>query len=692
MAMGAPLSASFLGLLLMRGNEASAGEPETGEAGGVIDAELGRRPLDDGGTAPPPGSASAVATAPLILAGTAAPAETSGDVAVPPADAALDDVSVAATAGPVPASATAETVAPPLPDIGDVMLAFGTAAPFVMPTFGDEDVRSEDENIGDLGDARDVTREPIVPGENDAGGPSDDAAGGSDGADGPDDAAGGNDDAGGEDGGGGAPVGNPGLEITGTPQNDFLEGTDRDDVIYGVGGKNTILAGAGDDLVYGGTGNDVLRAGPGNDTVYGGGGNNQIFADEGDNLLFGGSGNDTIIGGPGDDRLDGVAGTNQLYAGTGNDTLVVNDWKDAAIGNREGPNGGGIDTVEIAPGFAASLKGRFAAAAPDGQATLVMGSSAGGREFPPEVNAHKWQVDPEIDQVRLTGDVSHDVIAADQGNTIWGNDGNNRLYGGDGDDVLYAGGGDDTLRGAAGDDTLHAGTGDDLLFGGAGDDIFHGGPGENELHGGEGDDLFVLGLAEGGKNTVFDHAGVNRVRVEGLAEPSELEARFDGSDLVIGRGGADIVRIDDYANHREAFAGIEHEGEILALDQFIKGPAATASTTAGTTSQPAGEDDLLAIYLGPQSVETPTDILDPAWLDDAGPAHDAPFALYDPAAAAPFEGAPDEAAATADAAPDMLGTFMQAEPLWVGPEDGLYVPENPGFAGSSGEAEEAARG
>jgi len=672
MAMGAPVTASFMGLLLMPGNEAAAGEAEPVATGAVLDAEP-VRPADVAGKATATDNAATSLGAPLLVAGTAAAAVDDSSVAAQPVgsdpETSTPTAAAAAPTGVPEGGAEAETVAPPLPDIGDVVLAFGSEAPFVLPTFEDDPALSRDENIGDLGDPRLVTREPIVADPDPEIVPENGAIPG-------DDTAGGDAPSSGD---GVAPIGNPGLKITGTPQNDYLVGTDGDDIIDAVGGKNTVLAGAGNDIVYGGTGNDVLRGGPGNDTIYGVAGNNQIFADEGDNLLFGGTGNDELFGGPGDDRLDGVAGTNRLYAGTGNDTLVVNDWRDAAIGNREGPNNGGIDTVEVAPGFAASLKGRFSAAGPDGEATLVMGASPIGREFPADSHAHKWQVNADIDQVRLTGDVGHDVVASDQGNTIWGNDGDNRLYGGTGDDVLYAGGGDDVLRGGAGNDTLHAGTGDDVLFGGPGEDMLYGGPDETELHGGAGDDLFVFGLAEGGKHTIFDHEGVNRLRFDGLEEPSSLAARYDGSDLVIGHGGADIVRIADYAGHREAFAGIEHDGEVLALDQFIEDPAAAA--------EPAGEDDLLAIYLGPQSVDAGDDILDPARLDPDGPAHDAPFALYENAADSSFAG-PEPAAATGEGT-DMLGSFMQAEPLWVGPEEGLYVPETTGYAG---EEAQAARG
>ncbi len=665
LAMGAPLSASFLGLLLMRGKEAAAAEPAPGEAAVVVDAERSPEASDAGAAAARTGPAATAPPPVGLAAGGPVTTAVLDEPAAGATDAGALDLAAATrlAAAEVPASAgMAETVAPPAPDIGDVVLAFGSEAPFVMPEFADEVPISEDENIGDLGDPRLVTREPIAPA------PS--IPPGDTGATPPDDA--------------GAPVGNPGLRITGTPQNDYLVGTDGDDIIDAGDGKDTVLAGAGDDLVYGGPGNDVLRGGPGNDTIYGGAGNDEIFADEGDNLLFGGPGNDALYGGPGNDRLDGVEGINRLYAGTGNDTLVINDWRDAAIGNREGPNNGGIDTLEVAPGFAASLKGRFSAAGPNGEATLVMGPSPIGRTFPDDVNPHKWQVHTDIDQVRLTGDVGHDVIASDQGNTIWGNAGDNRLYGGAGDDVLYAGAGNDVLRGGGGNDTLYAGPGNDVLFGDAGDDIFYGGSGEAELHGGAGDDLFVFGLAEGGKSTIFDHEGVNRLRFEGLEKPEDLEARLDGSDLVIGHDGADIVRIADYADHREAFAGIEHAGEVLSLDQFIKGPTTTAALA------PAGEDDLLAIYLGPQSVEAPDDILDPAWLDDDGPGHDAPFALYESAADSAFAG-PAPADATAEGG-DLLGGFMQNEPLWVGPEDGLYVPDQAGYTGDSGDEAQQSKG
>jgi len=646
MALGAPLSAGFLGLLLARGDAraAEAADEPTGAGRGVAsddprgEAVPGLSHAADG--APPPATAGAAplaagaaVAAPLAFVAAAEPAAASTS-AMPPAARPSDSTAVEPAAG-----AAVETTPPPLPDIGDVTLAFGSEAPFVLPDPIADNPGAPDENLGDIGDPGAIDRQPIEP-------PAEDTSDGDAGQ---------------------APIGNPGLRITGTAQNDRLIGTDGDDVIDGVGGKNTIVGGAGDDLIHGGTGNDVLRGGPGNDTIYGREGNNIIYGEEGDNQLFGGAGNDTIYGGTGNDRLDGGAGSDKLYAGTGDDTLVINSYRDVAIGNGQGPNGGGVDTLEVAPGFAASLKGRFATLAPDGKASFVMGEAAPGRAFPEEVNRFGWQVDQRIDNVRLTGEDDHDVVGSAKGDTIWGNAGDNRLYGGDGDDILYAGGGDNRLEGGAGNDHLHAGSGTDQLFGGAGDDVLYGGEGESELLGGDGDDLYVFGLAEGGKPTVFDHQGVNRLRFDGPGRADDVAARLDGDDLVLAHNGADIVRLDAYAGNRDAFAGVELGGEVLPLDQFFRQPETTAD-------QPAGPDDLLAVFLGPQSVEA-DDILDPAWLEADGPAHDAPFALYETAETSELA-QPRSSASSAEAgADDVLGGFMRSEPLWIGPEEGLYVPE-----------------
>ncbi|HRY26612.1 MAG TPA: calcium-binding protein [Geminicoccaceae bacterium] len=670
LALGAPLSASFMGLLLLRGDAAAAGESGDEPAAG---SSTGRDVTSAGSGGDAGAGALSLAAMGLGISSAAA-ATLVGDGGVIDAAAltALGEASAvdaealdrAAEAQPAEHGAAPESVPPVPPEIGDVTIAFGSEAPFELPTYTSDEPGLPEENLGDLGDPRLIDRSPIHA----------DAGNGTDGQS----------DGGGDGGSSTGQAGTPdeavvGLRITGTSGGDYLVGSDGNDVIDAVGGRNTVLAGAGDDHVIGGLGNDTLHGGPGNDTIEGRAGQNIIYGDEGDDRLFGGTGNDKLYGGSGNDRLDGVAGANRLEGGPGDDTLVINGPRDIAIET----SGGGNDTLEVASGFGAALRGRFTTLAPDGTATFVIGDEP-GRTFPAEVNGYLYQLDPEVENVRLMGSDNHDVLGDSNANVITGNDGDNLLYGGSGDDILYAGGGNDVLRGDTGNDTLYAGAGHDVLFGEAGDDVLYGGAGESELHGGEGDDLYVFGLAEGGRATVFDHEGSNRLRFDGPSDPTALGARLEGDDLVLDDAGADVVRIADYAGHRDAFAGLEVGGETVSLDRFLEATAARAAAVA------AG-DDLLAIYLGPQSVEADGDILDPARLGEDAPAHDAPFALYEDTGASGFEAAATTTDAGGAGADDMIGSFMRAEPLWIGPEEGVFVPDADDLRGATGDEAQHAR-
>ncbi len=675
LALGAPLSASFMGLLVLRGDAAAAGESGDEPLAGSLPAG---RDVTPGGTGSDAGTGALSLAAMGLGISSAAAATLVGDGGVIDAAAltALGEAS-AVDAGaahpssdmqPAESGAEPESVPPAPPEIGDVSIAFGSEAPFELPTYATDELVDGEENLGDLGDPRLIDTAPIY--ADDGEGPDGQAEAGGDG--------------GSSSGQGGAlDEGVVGLRITGTSANDYLVGSDGNDVIDAVGGRNTVFAGAGDDHVLGGTGNDTLHGGTGNDTIEGRAGQNIIYGDEGDDRLFGGTGNDSLYGGSGDDRLDGVAGANRLEGGTGDDTLVINDPRDIASESSTGLNGGGNDTLEVASGFGAALRGRFGTLAPDGAGTFVMGSEP-GRTFSPELNAYRQQVDPDIENVRLMGTEGHDVLGDSKANVIAGNDGDNLLYGGGGDDILYAGGGNDVLRGGTGNDTLYAGAGHDALFGEAGDDVLYGGAGESYLHGGEGDDLYVFGLAEGGQATIFDHEGSNRLRYDGPGDATALGARLEGEDLVLDDGGADVVRIADYAGNRDAFAGLEVGGETVSLDRFLE------ATAARSAAAPAG-DDLLAIYLGPQSVEADGDILDPARLGEEGPAHDAPFALYEGESQSDFTAAAAPADAGGAAADDMIGSFMRAEPLWVGPEEGVFLPDADDLRGATGDEAQQGR-
>ena len=167
--------------------------------------------------------------------------------------------------------------------------------------------------------------------------------------------------------------------ITGTEEDDRLEGTAGADVICGLGGRdrliglggNDVLAGGdGDDTLEGDGGDDLFRGGDGADIadyagqatpvnvtlgsgaddgvageaddvgadverVRGGSGNDRLTAAAasrsrliglgGADVLAGGSADDTLEGGAGADELDGHGGHDTLLAGDNDDRLLARD-------------------------------------------------------------------------------------------------------------------------------------------------------------------------------------------------------------------------------------------------------------------------------------------------------------------------------------------------------------------------------
>jgi Ca2+-binding RTX toxin-like protein len=144
--------------------------------------------------------------------------------------------------------------------------------------------------------------------------------------------------------------------VTGSPQNDLLEGSNLANVIKG---------GKGTDTQRGLGGNDTLDGGLGSDTIEGGDGTADIvtYADrtEGVTVTLDGSPNDgssandnlhdnvddeveTIEGGSGADTLTGSAGPNVINGNLGDDTLDGDAGSDTVNGL------GGSDTIKGSPG------------------------------------------------------------------------------------------------------------------------------------------------------------------------------------------------------------------------------------------------------------------------------------------------------------------------------------------------------
>lgn len=101
-----------------------------------------------------------------------------------------------------------------------------------------------------------------------------------------------------------APNANIPVVFIATDGNDNITGTANDDTINGLGG-NDVIAGAG-----------------GNDTIDGGGQSDRLFGDQGDDILIGGNGWDWLEGRADNDHLDGGFGYDRLRGGNGDDTLV----------------------------------------------------------------------------------------------------------------------------------------------------------------------------------------------------------------------------------------------------------------------------------------------------------------------------------------------------------------------------------
>lgn len=417
-------------------------------------------------------------------------------------------------------------------------------------------------------------------------------------------------------GSGGAERGPIGIYVPGTDGDDVIIGTEFDDHLSGGPGNDTIHGLGGDDLLDGGAGNDRLFGGAGNDKLLGGSGNDLLDGGSGDDWLDGGTGNDRLLGGSGSDRLDGGAGNDlldgglgddRMSGGTGNDRMVVDHLHDLALENWRGPDGGGIDLLQIEQGFADSLPAGV------GAVTFVFSNQLGA-PLPSGAEAYRQQVGPEIEHVVLNGTADHDVLGDERNNQITGNEGDNTLQGGAGNDVLRGNGGDDRLLGGQGDDVLYGGAGDDLLLGGEGDDILHGGAGDDVLKGGHGADLlyggagndaYQIGLSDSAVDTIFDHEGSNLIALEGV-DGELIQTALVGQDLHVLAAHNTVAVFKDYLGHEGTLAGIDTGRGVFSVDDLMAPGAgrgqATGSASLGSAPVAAAGADLLAGYLGEVSL------------------------------------------------------------------------------------------
>ncbi len=91
--------------------------------------------------------------------------------------------------------------------------------------------------------------------------------------------------------------------LTGTAQDNTLNGLGGNDTIYARAGGDSVSGGSGTDLIYGQAGGDTLSGGDGADRILGGSGADSISGDAGDDTVTAGFGGDTVSGGADADRF-----------------------------------------------------------------------------------------------------------------------------------------------------------------------------------------------------------------------------------------------------------------------------------------------------------------------------------------------------------------------------------------------------
>lgn len=344
-------------------------------------------------------------------------------------------------------------------------------------------------------------------------------------------------------------------------------GDGGNNTLTGNRGKNTLDGGLGDDA-FGITSGDVIIDAGGTDTVLAGftytliaGMENLTLTGTGKINGFGTAGANTITGNSGNNTLDGLGGADVLIGALGDDVFIVNN--------------AGITVTENGA---------------EGEDTIRTNMT--------------YALDPNVENLVLTGLLNIDGTGNGDNNSLTGNDGNNILDGGAGADVMAGGRGNDTflvddvgdktsdssgIDTAIATDVSHAigsgvdnltlisvinmdidGTGNNLaniITGTDGANRLNGAGGNDTLVGGLGDDTYIVNSTS---DVVFENIneGTDTVEasctftlphdVEILEITSALAAHGTGNALdntITGGSGLNILRGGDGNDTLEGMAG-----------------------------------------------------------------------------------------------------------------------------------------
>jgi len=254
--------------------------------------------------------------------------------------------------------------------------------------------------------------------------------------------------------------------IIGTPGDDVLEGTE---------GHDRIIGASGDDVIFGRGGNDLLSGNDGDDQLHGGTGSDQLFGGSGNDFLEGGQDDDLDLlnGGLGDDVFI-VDGRNDLALeheiDGGDDLQIVRDGYAEEKGTTaEGTTfvfGANIDDGKPLPDGAA----RDTQSMDPGIEHLTF---QGNVDYDVFADDYDNRLTGNNGDNLIHAGGGNDILSGGAGNDqLLGGDGEDELSGGTGNDQLSGGDDDDVLRGGGGDDVLAGGLGLDELYGEAGNDSY----------------------------------------------------------------------------------------------------------------------------------------------------------------------------------------------------------------------------
>ena len=334
-----------------------------------------------------------------------------------------------------------------------------------------------------------------------------------------------------------------GCTITGTADNEVIEGTEGDDVLCvpdrgdywafhimdGKGGDDVILGGVGEEWIYGGAGADVIYANGGDDVIVAGGGVDTIHGGPGMDVIHSVDLADTVI----DDDYELVVAPTVIVEQSGPTANDDWEWVEAArtveidvLANDHDANEdlvSGSLLVTVLPTLGTVEVIRVV----DGRVVVSYGAPAAGGS-----DSFTYEV---CDALGACASAEVSVMAGTDGCTVVGTEGNDILWGTAGDDVICGLGGDDILRGGQGNDVLVGGAGKDTLWGGRGDDTLWGGAGDDALYGDHGDDRLWGGA---GEDNLSGNDGNDRI-VAGAGD--DVVWGYAGDDRIWGGPGADRI-------------------------------------------------------------------------------------------------------------------------------------------------------